>query len=136
MGEEIYERFKEVIANFASCMDDYLYVYDMKQDKYYISERALQRFKIAENEFQQVNEMHKLFVHEEDFPMLSEDLDQMARGEKEYHNLQYRWLGKKGEPIWINCRGKIIRDEMNVPAYMIGCINEIGKRQKADNISG
>ncbi len=136
MGEDIYEQFKEVIANFASCMDDYLYVYDMKQDRYYISERALQRFQVPENEFRQVNEMHKIFVHEEDFPMLSEDLDKMARGEKEYHNLQYRWLGKKGEPIWINCRGKIIRDEKDRSAFMIGCINEIGKRQKADNISG
>ncbi len=135
-GEEIYEQFKEVIANFASCMDDYLYVYDMKQDRYYISERALGRFHISDNEFHSVNEILKNFVHQEDFPMLSEDLDKMAKGEKEYHNLQYRWLGKKGESIWINCRGKIIRDEMDMPAFMIGCINEIGKRQKADNISG
>ena len=136
IGEVTYEQLKEAIANFASCMDDYLYVYDMKQDRYYISEGALHRFKIPDNEFQQVNEMHRLFVHEEDFPMLSEDLDKMAKGEKEEHNLQYRWIGKEGEPIWINCRGKLIWDEMHVPAFMIGCINEIGQKQKADNISG
>ena len=30
----------------------------------------------------------------------------------------------------------LILDEFNKPLYLIGCVNEIGKRQKADNISG
>ena len=30
----------------------------------------------------------------------------------------------------------MILDEFNKPLYLIGCVNEIGKRQKADNISG
>lgn len=33
-------------------------------------------------------------------------------------------------------KGYLVRDDNMKPLYMIGCINESGERQKADNISG
>lgn len=39
-------------------------------------------------------------------------------------------------PVWIQCKGYLVRDDNMKPLYMIGCINEIGERQKADNVSG
>ena len=39
-------------------------------------------------------------------------------------------------PVWIHCKGYLVRDDNMKPLYMIGCINEIGERQKADNVSG
>ncbi len=50
--------------------------------------------------------------------------------------MDYRWLDLNREPVWINCRGYIIRGDQQEPIYLIGCINEIGNRQKADNITG
>lgn len=50
--------------------------------------------------------------------------------------MEYRWLDLNREPVWINCRGYIVRDDQQEPIYLIGCINEIGNRQKADNITG
>lgn len=38
-------------------------------------------------------------------------------------------------PVWINCRGQAIIENHQVK-YLIGCINEIGKKQYADNVSG
>ena len=63
------------------------------------------------------------------------DLNDLIAGRKDFHNMQYRWIDRKGQPVWINCRGYIVH-EKNVPHYMIGCINEIGGRQKADDVSG
>ena len=63
------------------------------------------------------------------------DLNETIEGKKPFHNLQYRWITKDGKPVWINCRGFVIRDEDGTD-YLIGCINEIGLSQKADNISG
>lgn len=51
-----------------------------------------------------------------------------------FHNLQYHWLDKQRKPIWINCRGKVI--DIDQQSYLVGCINEIGKKQRADNLSG
>ena len=46
-------------------------------------------------------------------------------------------MSKTGEPIWINSRGSVVRDDQNVALYLVGCINEVGKMtQKADNLSG
>ena len=131
-----FEEFCHVIDGFAPCMDDYLYFYDITQDLYYISEKALERFAIPTNRFTDVTEMHRQFVYEEDVDMLVADLGKMVSGEKDEHNIEYRWLGKDGNPIWINCRGRVIKDENDKPKYMMGCVNEIGKNQKADNISG
>lgn len=34
------------------------------------------------------------------------------------------------------CRGSVIKDSDGKPELLVGCINEIGKSQKADNVSG
>ncbi len=131
-----FEEYCTFIKEFAPCMDDYLYFYDITQDLYYISEKAMERFALPSNEFTDVTENHRKFVHEEDIEMLIADLNKMVSGEKDSHDIEYRWLGKNGEPIWINCRGRSIKNAEGKPVYMLGCVNEIGVRQRADNISG
>ena len=131
-----FDEYCEIIKAVAPCMDDYMYFYDISQDLYYISEHALERFALPTNLFSDVVDMHKLFVYKEDVDMLVEDLQKMVSGEKDEHNIMYRWLSKEGTPIWINCKGHVLKDEENKPRYMVGCVNEIGNKQKADNISG
>lgn len=140
MDEKFYhitaEQLCEVVDLIHPCMDDYLYVYDLKADYYFISPHALKRFCLPDNQFHDVTKSHAKFVHPEDLDMLVEDLDKMVKGVKSFHNLQYRWLGLDGQPIWINCRGRVVLGENGQPAIMVGCINEIGAKQKADNVSG
>jgi diguanylate cyclase (GGDEF)-like protein len=117
------------------CMDDYIYIYDIANDYYYISPSATKRFSLPSSQFNNVVESHEQFVYPPDLPQLKADLDELISGRKDFHNLVYRWISLNNEPIWINCRGYLIHDNNSSP-YMIGCINEIGKPQKADNISG
>lgn len=130
---EKYCRFIDVLN---PCMDDYLYIYDLKEDFYQISPGALERFKIRTNPFHNVVEGMHEFVYPQDMDMLAEDIEKLVSGEKEFHNLQYRWLDHEEKPIWINCRGRALKDEQGRPEFLIGCINEIGVKQKADNTSG
>lgn len=124
-----------IIELLHPCMDDYVYIYDFINDYYYISPSAISRFKLPATEFNNVVANHELFVYPSDLPDLQADLNDIISGKKEFHNMQYRWLSTKNEPVWINCRGTLVRNN-NIPAYMVGCINEIGVQQKADNISG
>jgi len=117
------------------CMDDYLYLYDYKNDYYYISPDAAKRFLLPSNHFTDVFTAFAQFVYPNDLEPLKVDLNETFEGKKPFHNLQYRWITKDGRPVWINCRGFIIRDE-DGGDYLIGCINEIGVSQKADNVSG
>lgn len=131
-----FEDYCEIIETYSSCMDDYPYVMDMQQDKYFISEKAVRRFNVPKQLFNNVIKTHEDFVYKDDIDMLVADLNSMVDGEKDEHNINYRWLDKKKKSVWINCRGKLLRDEDGKPMYMIGCVNEIGEAGIADNVSG
>lgn len=135
-NEDTFNMYRQIAEEFSSCMNDYLYAYNLQDDTYYISEQATERFAVPGTVFHNVLEAHRQFVYTEDQEMLIDDLKQMIAGTKTEHNLRYRWLSKDGSPIWINCRGRIVKSPDGRPYLMIGCINEIGKKRDADNISG
>lgn len=124
------------IRIFSPTMDDYLYVMDIKEDYYVISPTAVERFRLPGDHFYHAKAAHEQFVYAEDLPALWADMDLTYAGKQESHNMDYRWLDRQGHPVWINCRGILLRDTDGSPKYLIGCINEIGKKQKADNVSG
>lgn len=126
----------EVIQLLSPAIDDYLYVYDYRQDYYFISPHAQQRFAMPDYAFHHVAENLERIVYPEDYPKLRADLNEIAVTDRCTHNLTYRLLSPDGKPIWINCRGTVVRDANGTLLYMAGCINEVGKVQKADNLSG
>lgn len=130
------EEFDEIIRLYDPCMDDYLYAYDLKLDEYQISPHARDRFRLPSDRFSDVARAHESFVDMHDMPALAKELQEIKDGKKKYHSMFYHWLDTNGEPVWINCRGKVIDDEEGNPHFLIGCINEIRERQKADNVSG
>lgn len=125
-----------VIDLLSSTTDNYLYLVDFRTDFYYIAPQALERFCIQKNAFYNVMDRHRDFVYKEDYPALKAEFEDLLSTERCTHNMEYRWLDLKKMPVWINCRGYVVRDDNMKPLYMMGCINEIGEKQKADNISG
>lgn len=136
MKNKDFKAFCDMAEQFAACMNDYLYVFDLRNDVYYITESAAERFDLPGCMFRDVLGNLRGFVYPDDFPMLEEDIRLLAAGEKTEHEMRYRWIGKDGAPIWIVCRGHVALDEDGRPGLMLGCINEIGRTQMADNISG
>ena len=130
------EQFKNIMKMLDSSMDDYLYIYDLQNDYYCISNNAVSKFLFPEPGFYEVEKNLTRVVFKEDQDMLRDELDMVIRGAKAFHDCQYRWVDKEHRPVWINCRGRVIRDEEGRPEFLIGCVNEIGNKQKADNISG
>ena len=130
------EQFKQMIEILNDSMDNYLYIYDIQRDYYCISENAGKRFLLPATEFHNVMTEFEKFVYAEDVPLLTEDLQRILNGETLVHDLQYRWLDQDKWPVWINCRGNVLLDNEGKPKVLIGCINEIGRKQMADNVSG
>lgn len=127
---------EDLIELFAPCMDDYLYIIDLQKNTFKISQAAVDRFMMSGNSFDDAVNSFQYFVYKEDRSMIAEDLQCIMEGKEKDHNLYYRWLDKNGMPVWINCRGKVIDDKDGKPHYLIGCVNEIGDTQRADNVSG
>ena len=129
------EKIQDLFNMLSPCMDNYMYIYDMQDDYYCISPNALERFAIPAAQFDNVEEHHAKFVYPADFQMLLASFSKLRDNHETFHNLEYRWLDREGKPVWICCRGQVIYEEEQ-PKYLVGCINEIGRQQKADNLSG
>lgn len=129
-------QFQNILRILSPSMDDFLYIYDLKNDVYCISPGAVDRFNIEEHQLERASDEFTKLVHPADLEMLMQELELAIEGKTAFHNLQYRWLDKKGNAVWINCRGRVTQDENGSPEYLVGCINEIGKNQAADNSSG
>lgn len=130
------EQMEYIVELFNPCMDDYLYVFDLQKDCYKISKHATERFLLPGDTFDNAAKTHHAFVYSEDQPRLDDEFRRIMSGEIVFHNMHYRWLDRDGHPVWINCRGRVLNDADGKPHFLVGCINEIGQKQKADNVSG
>lgn len=132
-----FHTFCEIAKIFAASMNDYLYVIDLTNDTYFITENVLERLAFPSSEFHNVLDTFRTFIYPEDADMVIADIRAILTGKKDDHNLKYRIMGVNGYPIWINCRGHLFRTEGVIPHLIVGCINEIGNSTPvADNTSG
>lgn len=130
------EQMEYIVELFNPCMDDYPYVFDLQKDCYKISKHATERFLLPGDNFDDAAKAHHTFVYSEDQSRLDDEFRRIMSGEIVFHNMHYRWLDRAGKPVWINCRGRVLNDADGKPHFLVGCINEIGQKQKADNVSG
>ena len=130
------EQMEYIVELFNPGMDDYLYVFDLQKDCYKISKHATERFLLPGDNFDDAAKAHHTFVYSEDQSRLDDEFRRIMSGEIVFHNMHYRWLDRAGKPVWINCRGRVLNDADGKPHFLVGCINEIGQKQKADNVSG
>lgn len=135
LGNNFMENLCEIIELLSPSMDDYLYVLDFRNDFYYISQQGARRFSMKQNSFHHVMENLKKLVHPDDMEGLRRELDDLVATDRKEHDMVYRWISGEKETVWINCRGKMLR-ENGEALYLVGCINEVGTRPIADNLSG
>ena len=125
-----------LIDLIAPCMDDYLYIIDLKNDTLRTSQSAAERFMLPDKFVNNAIAHLRKLVYEKDRKLFENHKRKIYDGNEKRYNLLCRLMNRKNLPVWINCRGEVISDEEGRPHYIIGCMNETGTRQRADNISG
>lgn len=125
-----------LIDLIAPCMDDYLYIIDLKNDTLRISQSAVERFMLPDKFMNDATKHLRTLVYEKDRKLLENHKRKIYDGKEKRYNVLCRLMNSKNLPVWINCRGEVINDEAGKARYIIGCMNETGTRQRADNISG
>lgn len=141
MAFDAYKILNEIEAGslidlIAPCMDDYLYIIDLKNDTLRTSQSAVDRFMLPDKFMNDaIKHLHSL-VYERDRKLFENHKCKIYDGNEKGYNLLCRLMNRKNLPVWINCRGEVINDEAGKPRYIIGCMNETGTRQRADNFSG
>lgn len=120
-----FETALKLIETVNRATDDYLFVWDIGADKRWFFGDIDKHYDIRKNgsDTNSTPEMLKI-IHPADSKAVLKSLKQIAAGEKDTHNMDYRWINRKGKTVWINCHGTVIRDSENRPHLMIGRVSE------------
>lgn len=122
---EGFETALKLIETINRSTDDYLFIWDMAADKRWFFgdidlHYDIRKDKSATNS---TSEMMQI-IHPADRAAVLESLKEVSEGKKSVHNMNYRWINRKGEKIWINCHGTVIQDQDQKPGILIGRVSE------------
>ncbi|MBP3477139.1 MAG: bifunctional diguanylate cyclase/phosphodiesterase [Lachnospiraceae bacterium] len=129
------EQISSVIEVIQKASDSYLFIMDLNENIYMISEKATKRFPFDDTVIENCTEVLKKVVYPSDYAIVEEDIIKCTSGEQDTHALEYRWYDRKGKVVWINCKGTVVVGPEG-HRLLIGRVSELGKKAKADNVTG
>lgn len=123
--EEKISNYLNVLKILKKSTDNYFFLWDIGRDEMWFFDDADCEYAvhISDKPTITVHEM-KRFVHPADYPLFLEDMERIAAGMLQKYKRDYRWINKKGEAVWVNCRGQVIMDDEGKPFCMIGRISD------------
>ncbi|WP_244385987.1 putative bifunctional diguanylate cyclase/phosphodiesterase [Raoultibacter timonensis] len=116
--------------------DDYLYVIDMATDRALISDNMKADFDLPDCLFEGLIPLWRALIAERDLQSFDESIDDMVAGRTDSHDLEYQVRNRKGEYVWIVCRGLMKRDENGAPAMFAGVVTNLERKGKIDPTTG
>lgn len=116
--------------------DDYLYIIDMKTDTAVVSENMLRDFDLPDRVFEGLIPRWRTLIVERDRESFDTSIDEMLSGATDEHDLEYQVRTRTGEPVWIVCRGLLMRDSAGHPALFSGAITNLERKGEVDAITG
>jgi len=102
----------------------FLYIGDMKENTYYISDNMKELFGFDSNVVEDLGtKWERRICHEEDLEHYRQDIKEVLEKKKKEHDFKYRVYDRNGRLRWIHCRGTLYWDEEGkTPLYFAGCI--------------
>ena len=94
-----YKLFYDVFKILSGCTDDYLFIFDFWENRYTISEKAVDVFNVPSADFYNADRVIEECVYPEDLQLLENNIQRIQTGFTKEHNLEYRWLSKNKNPI-------------------------------------
>lgn len=135
-NQSFLEQTKLFFDLLTQSTDDYVFIWDIQNQIFKISPSIFEDFPLDRNVEKDVFDLWPAIIHPDDVQRWQQDIQLFLDGKKNYHNLEYRLVGKRGEAVWVSCRGNGHLDERGNPVLMIGGIRNLEKQNKFDNVTG
>lgn len=131
------ESYKNVLEIISQSTDDFLFLFDIEKSENWFFGSVNRDYELQNDEkiATTVEEMLKV-IHPGDRRSFSENLDKISNGTKDILNMDYRWINRHGQTVWLNCRGKVIKDEIGKPVVMIGRVSEEALKHLFNPLTG
>lgn len=129
------DQIKSVIDIMQRATDGYLFIFDITDDVYMIPEELTERFAFDSVRIEHCSKSINKVMYPSDYKRVAQDIARCASGEQNMHDMEYRWIDRDNRVIWIGCRGTIVFDA-DGHRLLVGKVTELGKKAKADNVTG
>lgn len=124
-SEERIKNYLNVLRILCKTTDSYLYLKDINRDENWFFGDVNRDYDLLDEGQEMIStERMKEIVYPADRARLQEDLQEISEGKKQTHDMNYRWVNRRGEIVWINCRGTVIDDDKGKPFVMIGRVSD------------
>ena len=122
---EGFETTCKLIETINRSTDDYLFIWDIKADARWFFGDIDEHYDIRKNDSatNSTPDMMQI-IHPADRAAVLKSLNEIKEGKKDTHDMDYRWINRRGQKVWINCHGTVIRDNEDKPYLMIGRVSE------------
>lgn len=133
--EEFFKNYQEAFSIIEECTDSYVFVYDLQKDYFSVSESALDVFIFGKSTFENAIQSLRSVAYPKDWDNLGRELKAIKEKEKSQFNMEFRLINTRHEIVWVSGKGRTVYDKNGTPALLVGCISELGKHNKYDNIT-
>lgn len=129
--------YRNVIELISRSTDDFLFLLDIEKDENWFFGPVDKDYNLRDKgkPTNTIEDMLNI-VHPLDREMVKNDMELILKGEKNIHDMNYRWINKDGNIVWINCRGIVIGDDEGKPFIMIGRVSEEALRHLYNSLTG
>ena len=135
VGEFDYNKDQLLNALVAST-DDYLYVCNMKTGVFCYPKTMVEEFDLPGQIIENAAAVWGARVHEDDKRAFLESNQEIVDGRTTSHCIEYRAINRRGEWVWLRCRGHLILDARGEPDLFAGIITNLGKKEMVDHLTG
>ncbi len=127
--EERIKNYLSVLKILSKSTDDYLFLMDIAKDENWFFGDIDKKYAIRDKG-KPTNTTQELvdIIHPADREMLVKDLQEVTSGKKKKHDMDYRWINRKGETVWISCRATAVNDDKGKPFVLIGRVSDTSLR--------
>ncbi|MDO4270788.1 MAG: EAL domain-containing protein [Eubacteriales bacterium] len=106
---------------FERCTEDFLFVCDLQTNQYWFYGNYAKDYALNDGAGHLVTpEAFLAVVHPDDREMLRKEIADITAGVKDTHRMNYRWVKRNGDVVWVNCQGNALCDENGAPRAFVG----------------
>lgn len=115
--------------------DDFIYFCDMKTGVFRYSPQQVEEFELPGEVVENPLPYWKKMVHPDDWDRFYKSNMELGRDGKDSHLVEFRARNRRGEYVWLKCRGQLMRDSQGEPSLFAGIMTLLGRQNKVDSLT-
>lgn len=129
------QQVQEIVSFLEFCTNSFVFVYDMENDAFSISNEALLDFPFPSSRFSNALHRFRGIVADEDCPVLLRNIDSISAGTPFSRQKVYHLISKSGKTVPVRIRERLVIATGTGGKVLIGCI-EPAEQPVFDELTG